>query len=275
MKKTLFILIFLPLSFYLKAQSVEFGLLAGVSIYNGDLSPALENFTQYFDDLQPAGGIFLRGVLHPKFAIRGSLSLGSLTADDEGRVNNNRGLDFTSPLVELAVVGEFHLFRNARWTNPHLSPYAFVGGAGYFFNPKTEFEGETIELQPLGTEGQGLANFPDQYSRVQFAIPMGIGIHLQVNDRFSIAGEFGGRKLFTDYIDDVGSQPVNFGILVSGNGQVAGELSIRNEADRPTEPTNDTYTRGSDLVDWYYIGGITVAFKIQGTGGNQFGCPGF
>lgn len=257
-----------------QGQSLEFGFFAGASIYNGDLSP--EDYAKYLEDLRPAGGIYLRGIVHPKLAIRGSFILGSLAADDKGRVNDTRGLNFKSPLVELAVIGEVHPFRNRRNSSaPHLSPYFFGGVAAYYFNPKTTYLGEEIELQPLGTEGQGLPNAPEKYSRVQFSIPIGVGLHFQINNRLSISGEFGGRKLFTDYIDDVGHRDINYGILVSGNGAIAGELSLRNPDSRPTEPTNDTYFRGSDLLDWYYIGGITLAFQIQSGRGGQFGCPGF
>lgn len=256
-----------------KSQSLEFGFLAGISIYNGDLSP--QDYVKYLDDVRPAGGIFLRGRVHPKLAIRGSFFIGALVGDDEGDANDFRGLNFKSPLIELGIIGEIHPFRNARTIRGrHFSPYFFGGVATYYFNPKTEFQGETVELQPLGTEGQGLPNAPDKYSRVQFSIPIGIGLHFQVNNRLSIGGEFGARKLFTDYLDDVGSREVNYGILVS-NSRTAGELSIRNPANRPTEPTNDTYTRGSDLLDWYYIGVVTIAFKINSSGRGQFGCPGF
>ncbi|MFT4762345.1 MAG: hypothetical protein ACI9XO_002865 [Paraglaciecola sp.] len=261
-----------------KSQSLEFGLSAGVSIYNGDLSPQnYIKYIKYLGDIQPAGGVFLRGAVHPKLAIRGSFSIGSFSADDKGRANESRGLKFKSPLIELAVVGEIHPFRNSRnMRGRHFSPYLFGGVATFFFNPKTDYQGETVELQPIGTEGQGLANAPDKYSRVQFSIPIGVGLHLQINNRLSIGGEFGARKLFTDYLDDVGSREVNYGILVSGNGTTAGELSIRNPANRPTEPSNNTYTRGKNLLDWYYIGGVTLGFKIHSGGRNgQLGCPGF
>jgi hypothetical protein len=275
MRITLLILTFF-LSFQnAKSQSLEFGFLGGISIYNGDLSP--QDYVKYLEDLRPAGGIFLRGTVHPKLAIRGSFIIGALGADDVGRVNEARGLNFKSPLIELGVVGEIHPFRNARnMRSRYISPYLFGGVAAFFFNPKTDYQGETIELQPLGTEGQGLPNAPDKYSRVQFSIPIGVGLHFQVNDRLSIGAELGARKLFTDYLDDVGSREVNYGILVSNNGTTAGELSIRNPDRRPTEPTNATYTRGKDLLDWYYVGGVTLAFKINTGGGRgEFGCPGF
>ena len=274
MKRFILFITFFTLHQIAQSQSLELVFFAGASIYNGDLSPA--DYAKYLDDVRPAGGIFLRGVVHPKLAIRGSFFIGALNGDDKGDANNARGLNFKSPLVELSLVGEIHPFRNKRSRQGrHFSPYLFGGVATYFFNPKTTYQGETIELQPLGTEGQGLANAPDKYSRVQFAIPIGVGLHLQINDRLSIGGEFGGRKLFTDYLDDVGSRPVNYGVLVSGNGTLAGELSIRNPANRPTEPTTKTYNRGKKLLDWYYIGGITFAFKIQGGGANQLGCPVF
>jgi len=274
MKRVVLFFSFLSYFQLAQSQSLEFGFLAGVSIYNGDLSS--EEYVRYTEDFLPAGGIFLRGVVHPKLAVRGSFIIGALRADDKGRTNDVRGLNFKSPLVELSVVGEIHPFRNRRnMQAPSLSPYFFGGVAGYYFNPKTDYEGEEVELQPIGTEGQGLPGGPEKYSRVQVSIPLGFGLHWQVNNRLSLGAEFGARKLFTDYLDDVGSEEVNYGILVSNSGTIAGELSIRNPDSRPTETTNSTYSRGKDLLDWYYIGGITLAFRIQNGGSGQFGCPGF
>ena len=273
--KNFFLVFMLMIGYQMsQGQSLEFGFLGGMSVYNGDLSP--KKYSIYLQDVRPAGGIFLRNVVHPKLAVRGSFMIGILGAKDEGRANEDRGLDFKSTLLELGVIGEIHPFRNARnMRTLGVSPYFFGGIAGYYFNPKTEYQGETITLQPIGTEGQGLPNAPEKYNRVQLSIPFGIGLHFEVNDRISIGAEFGPRLLFTDYLDDVSNQPVNYGILVSNYGTLAGELSIRNPDDRPTEPTNDTYQRGGGLKDWYYIGTINIGFKIHGGGSNQFGCPGF
>lgn len=270
------LLIFLGLHFFqfAKSQSIEFGFIAGTSVYNGDLSP--DDYVKYLEDIHPAGGIFLRRIVHPKLSVRASLIIGALSADDNGRVNEIRGLNFRSPLIELSAIGEIHPLRSRRnMRAPNFSPYLFGGVATYYFNPKTDYQGEKVELQPIGTEGQGVPGGPEQYSRVQFSIPMGFGVHIRINSRLSLGAEFGARKLFTDYLDDVGSQAVNYGNLVRNNGTIAGELSVPNPDWRPTEQSDSTYTRGKASLDWYYVGGITLGFKLQNATGGQFGCPNF
>ena len=266
---------FLTLAFATaNAQTVEIGLMGGVSLYNGDLSPI--DYAKYLDDIRPAGGFFIRNNFHSKFSIRGSLTIGQLHGDDRGDINDMRGLYFKSPIIEVGLIGEIHPLRkwqNYTRTNSRVSPYVFGGIAGFYFNPKTDYQGQTVELQPLGTEGQGLPGFPEKYNRVQVSIPLGFGISFDLNDQVKIGVEFGGRKLFTDYIDDVGSQELNYFTLVSGNGAIAGELSIRNPDQRPTELTDNVYRRGSDLKDWYYFGGITVGVKLQGGNWGGIGCP--
>ena len=64
---------------------------------------------------------------------------------------------------------------------------------------------EWLDLQPLGTEGQYSSQYPekDPYQLIQFAIPVGIGFKVSLSEKFSMAIEYGLRKTFTDYIDDV------------------------------------------------------------------------
>jgi len=41
-----------------------------------------------------------------------------------------------------------------------IAPYIAAGGTLFYFNPKTVYEGMTVALQPLGTEGQYLNDYP-------------------------------------------------------------------------------------------------------------------
>ena len=68
-------------------------------------------------------------------------------------------------------MAEFHILKyipgsmKYRWT-----PYVTGGAAVFTFNPKAEYNGEWVALQPLGTEGQGLPQYPDRkkYSLIRW-----------------------------------------------------------------------------------------------------------
>ncbi len=85
----------------------------------------------------------------------------------------------------------------------------FAIGIGIFtFNPEARFGGdEWIDLQPLGTEGQWLADpenrYPEPYELTQFNIPFGGGLRFRLSRRWDMEVEIGWRKTFTDYLDDV------------------------------------------------------------------------
>jgi hypothetical protein len=46
-------------------------------------------------------------------------------------------------------------------------------------------------------------NYPEPYSRFQFAIPFGAGIKYRLDRQWDFGFEIGWRKTFTDYLDDV------------------------------------------------------------------------
>lgn len=282
--RKLFIPLISPLLFLFAAHhhasaQTEIGLMGGVSLYSGDLSP--QEFGLYFEEMRPAFGAFARIHLGKAVALRPSINIAQVTGNDANHGRENRGLSFRSRITELALVGELNLFKIGASRNRGIMPYLFGGGAVFFFNPETEFDGDFIELQPLGTEGQGAPNYPAPYQLTQVAVPFGLGIKFMLNENITIGLEFGGRKLFTDFLDDVSDTEVNYFDVLENNGELAAQLS------NPTlvEPEeNTTYRRGGQYDDWYYIGGLSFSFRLNGSGGGygrrrydgrNIGCPTF
>lgn len=253
----------------------QLGVMGGVALYSGDLSP--KEFGVYLEEVRPAFGIFTRIQLGRAGALRLGVSGGSIEGDDARHGREDRGLAFRSRITEFSLIGELDLFKIGAARNRGLVPYLFGGGALFRFNPEAPFDGDYIELQPLGTEGQGLPNYEDPYRLTQFAIPMGVGVKILLSDQLTLSLEFGGRMLFTDYLDDVGNTEVNYFEVLEGNGELAARLS------QPVieDPTADTsYRRGGQYNDWYYIGGVSLAFRIGGNNwgvqsGKGIGCPTF
>ncbi len=253
----------------------QVGVMGGVALYSGDLSP--KEFGVYFQEVQPAYGVFARFSSSRVGALRLGVSRGTLTGDDSKHNREDRGLAFRTRVTEFSLVGELNLFRIGTARNRGMVPYLLGGVAAFQFNPEAPFDGDYVELQPLGTEGQGLPNYDDPYRLTQFAVPLGAGVKIMVNEQLTIGLEFGGRLLFTDYLDDVSNTEVNYFDVLEGNGELAARLS------RPTleDPAEDTiYCRGGEYNDWYYIGGVSLAFTIGGKNrgvqsGKGIGCPTF
>lgn len=79
--------------------------------------------------------------------------------------------------------------------------------------------------------------------------------------------EFGVRKLFTDYLDDVSTTYVDQNLLLLNRGAKAVELAFRGGElkNGATYPADGTQRGGNKAKDWYYFTGITASFRIGGS----------
>lgn len=279
MRKILLLLLLAPV--VTSAQNrLHLTLSGGLSNYYGDLQDKPLTANQ----ARASFGAGLKYDLTGHFAVRGGLFYARLSADDK---NNKpslraRNLNFHSKVLEASVLGEYSLFdlQYRRFT-----PYAFAGVAVFRFNPYTfDTTGAKHFLQPLGTEGQGLAEYPDRkiYKLTQFAIPFGAGLRLRVSEKVTLAYEFNLRKTFTDHLDDVSTTYVDPAILAAARGPKAVELSYRGGElkDGITDyPAEGAIRGGSEYKDWYYFSGLTVTIGIGnallGGGRGKISCPKF
>ena len=250
---SLFFVCHLPL----RAQVIDIGLNFGAMFYSGDLSTS--DARQMIQETRPALGLFCRLVNSRQFSTRFNLNFGSIQGDDARTANEARGLSFESGIWEFNVIGEWHSLRVRHTEHSSTFPYLF-GGVGFFhFNPKADVDGELVELQPLGTEGQGLPSYPDAYNRLQLNVPFGAGIKV-VNRKVTVGFEMGARFLLTDYLDDVSSTLVNHRDVFEGNGSLAAQLSNPNLGGQ--EGIDQVYRRGSERRDWYYMMNITLSYNF-------------
>ncbi len=279
----------LPIGIF--AQSYEAGLMFGGSAYQGDLSPEAVNLST--GKIHPSLGLFFRYNINKYFSAKANFTYGMISGDDAeskdpGRASRN--LSFQSNLLEFGISGEFNLFGyEPQGLQRRYSPYLFGGIAVFHYNPETNYNGELIELQPLGTEGQGMDGFSAPYKLTQISIPMGVGMKYAINERLNIGAEIGFRKTFTDYLDDVSGTYVAYNELLQGNGQLAADLSdrrgelINDGSDDPVIVETGTQIRGNPgETDWYAIAGFTVSYTFYPRNGlgknkqkNGFGCPKF
>lgn len=137
-----------------------------------------------------------------KGAVEGADStLKPFASTSTGRYERN--LSFHSRVNEFQLSIEFH-FLNLIASVGRLSPY-LCGGVGIFsFNPRAKLKGKWHALQPLRTEGQGMARgSPRPYSLIQSCFPMGLGMRYEIGRLLAARLELGYRVLQTDFLDDV------------------------------------------------------------------------
>ena len=259
-----------------QSPTTELGFGPALSFYGGDLSGL--QFDDYFDNINVGATVFVRQPLAGPFDWRLGFSVLPLSGDDaqEGRLRN---LNFTNDLLELSAVIDWRMFA-LRTGNGPVVFYLFGGAAGYYHNPKTNFQGTQVALQPLGTEGQGTNGLGRRYTKFQLAVPAGGGIKLPVGPNWAIQGEFGGRITFTDYLDDVGAADVTYDEVLAGNGPLAAALYNREyelSGEEPGGPlSNSDRLRGNEVRDYYYAGTVTLIYRFGGAYGNRNArCPTF
>lgn len=256
---------------HLCAQHLEVGLLGGASNYLGDLSSNSE--TVYLTESNLAGGVFMRYNFSHIGAIRLGFNYGNVSGHDQNAKQldqQQRNLSFTSPIMEVAVIGEYNIlgYQPYNLARP-FSPYLFAGFGLFNFNPSTIYQGEEVKLQPLGTEGQGSEGRPALYQRTAFTIPMGLGVKYAINDKWNIGLELGARMTATDYLDDVSTIYIDAVALNRTNGPLAAALNNRTGELSGGEPINfPTGTpRGDDNAkDWYFIAGLTISYNFLDNG---------
>jgi hypothetical protein len=187
----------------------------GTSTYFGDLTNPKKLVSA-----EPSINVGMQYYISKRIAVRTELNWFSISGDDadadvEGR--RKRNLSFSSSNLELSAVGIINLYANGNrfYRRPTFNVYAFGGVALLYINPKTKYQGESVALQPLKTEGV-------DYSLIQPVIPYGIGVRLKVTPLINVSFEGGWRKTFTDYLDDVSTvYPATIPFL-SDRGQEVG-----------------------------------------------------
>jgi len=262
---TLF-LICLASVFY--AQTPEVGFFIGNTYYIGDLKPYSHLSQQDF----VFGGIYRNNLSSNRVAFRLNFLYCKVKGNDfksgiEQQVKRN--LSFKSSIIEIGPVVEVNFFpyiQGQHETNKEGfgTPYFFAGITYMRMNPKAEYEGEWIELQPLSTEGQGTSqNDNKPYSLSQISIPFGIGAKLNISPRIAISLEYGLRKTFTDYLDDVSGLYPNQTLLAQEAGVLSAELSDRSSNPEGLNDSNFGLQRGNpNNKDWYSFSGMILTFSL-------------
>jgi hypothetical protein len=146
---------------------------------------------------------------------------------------------------------------NDKW----WTPYVFAGIGLYHFNPYTKDSVKRF-LKPLSTEGQGFVSGISNYKLTGFSIPVGVGVNYALNEDMRLGIEFGYRKIFTDYLDDVSTNYVDQAALLSARGQTAVDLAWRgDEVNGAPYPAAGTTRGNPEHKDGYYYFALTYTIR--------------
>lgn len=236
----------------------ELGVLGGAAYYIGDLNP-----TGHFQQTNLYAGMIFRYNVHSRMAFRSTFAYGNLNAadsDSKDAFQLNRNLSFQTDFYELAAGVEFNY---ASYQTGHskyrFSPYIYAELGIFRMNPKTNYNGELIALQPLGTEGQGSElSKRGLYSTTQFCLPIGVGIKMSLSKNICFSLEYAFRKTFTDYLDDVGgNRYADRDVLAANNGPIVAELSNRSLDGSSFGKRGDASTK-----DWYFVCNAVLSVRL-------------
>lgn len=239
--------------------SKELCLFGGMAYYIGDL-----NQTGHFMYQDPAGGLGFRYNINSRFALRANAWVGKVHASDgnsNSAVQRQRNLSFESLIIEGSAQAEFNFYPFKIGTDEFFSPYIFIGAGGFHFNPQAKIGSDKYDLRQLSTEGQGTAAKPGskRYKLTQLTMPFGLGFRWSIGRHVGIGFEWGMRKTFTDYIDDVST---TYPDAVALNSPEAIILSDRTLNKDPNISNIGRQRGDSKNQDWYSFTGIILSFTL-------------
>ena len=270
--KNIILLLIIFTTFSVESQVKEFGFFSGTSYYIGDINR--NHFSQ--QDLS-LGLVYKTDFPNDRISLRFHLMYNKLKANDnKSEVEEQlvRNLGFKNSVIEFGPIIEidffkFHPGQNNKKESYFGSPY-FFGGINFMrMNPKANIDGVWTELQPLGTEGQGtiLRNKNNEivkkYSRNQIIIPFGFGVKMNISHHLCLSVEYGMRKTYTDYIDDVSGLYPDLIELGNQAGELSAQLSNRSESFEGINNSAYGLQRGnSSDKDWYAVTGIILTYEF-------------
>lgn len=175
MKRLPWIFLFFCISFLAEGQrNADYGVFGGVSSYIGDINPGKLLYAP-----MPAAGFMYRYNFHPRHAVRGTVFLGGLQADDldfDNAFQQSRGNNFSGAVGEVAAQFEFNFL-----------PYTTAG--------------KLWDFSPYFAAGVGLVVISSGSVAYQPVIPLTAGFKVNIWKNIGLEAEYGFRKTFYDNFD--------------------------------------------------------------------------
>lgn len=205
----------------------EAGGSLGLSYYFGDLNTGYQ-----LNKPGPAASINGRFNFNKRTSVVFSGSYAYIYADDADSKNDfeiARNLSFSSHIIDLATTFEFNFLPYTHGSyNESFTPYVLTGFSVFRYNPRAKLNDTWYNLRDMGTEGQQVGN---EYYLISASWVYGFGVKMDLTRVWSLNIEMNGRRVFTDYLDDVSTTYTDKNTLQSRRGQTAVLLSDRSMED--------------------------------------------
>jgi len=184
----------------------EFGFSVGLGHYFGDMTSrmSIKSYKPKF-----SGGAFFKKQFNNYVGIKLAANYAMLGYSDRYSTNyvqKLRNLSFNTNVWELSVSGDFNFFKfHPGFEEYRYTPYVSLGIGIFTYDPYAYLNGEKYYLRPLGTEGQGSAQYPNlkPYSSTAISFPVAVGVKYNLSPKINVFGEICYRFTTTDYLDDV------------------------------------------------------------------------
>ena len=251
----------------IRDRSKEIGLLAGTAYYLGEVNP----YKHFGTQLKTCGGLSFRNNFNRRWTFKTSVLFGQVYAydsDSDSEWIRNRNLHFRNQFIETSMQFELNYFSYQIGSNDWISPYLFMGLAYTNMKPQANYKGNWYELQPLGTEGQGTSLGGEKYNTNIFALPMGVGVKFNLYAIFGFSIEWGLRRTFTDYFDDISGKYVDPEVLQDENGTTASVLADQSLTKARADGSNTGLQRGDPgRKDLYFfaLGSLNIRIDKKAT----------
>lgn len=254
------------------SQEYEFRFYMGANYYQGDLAPRNSRFS--FSPGRLGLGAMIGTKLNSVFRMNLKFMMGQIGGDDSDSdviSRKKRNLSFDAPLYEIGINTEVSFNAFLKGLDKYGINIYYTTGINVFkFIPKATLRTssgkfELVDLQPLGTEGQGLSGYPKRYALTQINIPFGMGFKFQLFDNLELGFELAPRLTFTDYLDDVSGDYVNYNEFIEADRPLAARLSNRTGEYLGTGPViveTGTQRGNPDDNDWYFFGAAYISYNF-------------
>ncbi|MBK9735722.1 MAG: hypothetical protein IPO92_12450 [Saprospiraceae bacterium] len=252
----------------LVAQDFSAKFYLGAMYYQGDLSPRPFDFS--FGPGNMTFGISIGKDLKDWVSFHGRFMLGRLSGDDAFSNDANRrsrNLRFSTSLCEYGVYSDLKINKLWKSLNKYkLRIFLTIGLNLIHFNPRTFYNGQWVNLQAIGTEGQTLVGSgKEKYSLYGISRPIGIILEFDLSRHLLLGMEVTPRRTYTDYLDDVSGTYVNYDEMVAAGNQLGANLSNRTGEYFGTDNVRvPTGTPRGNLKnnDWYTLFALSFKYKF-------------
>jgi hypothetical protein len=242
-----------------RRQYAEIGVQGGASNFIGDVGNYGIHLPQGYH-----GGLMFRYNFSRRWSVEAGGNYGYIqNADSWSNIDYrvDRNLSFQSEIWEGYLMMNFNFFDFEPGTRYDHTPFIFGGFGIFWFDPITNYQGNEVRLQPLGTEGQGTSINPgSSYALANSFFIFGMGYKWSISRNASIGIQSGFRSTYTDFLDDTSGKYADPEVLREENGDLAAALSDRSLSGGDKylmyrgDPTNN---------DWYIFTGLTLQIKFE------------